>query len=262
MRVEFDLYRDRDSWIHAWEPRCKVLGLVGLIFAFAFVQSLWLLVPMVLVTLTLYGLSQLPMSFWLQRLRYPGLFLLGIVALLPFFAGQTVLWQWGWLTVYREGCAAVVLIAGRFLCIVTIALILIGSTPLLTLLKALRSLGISPILTDMTLLTYRYLADIGDTLTTMRTAMRLRGGDRPTRRGFIPSGQYLTQIAHLTGTLLIRSYEQSERVYKAMRLRGYGLQSRPHLQATHPHQRPSEIALGLSWLVAAAFILATGFKVG
>lgn len=262
MRLEFDLYRDRRSWIHAWEPRCKVLGLFGLIFAFAFVQSLWLLVPMGIVTLTLYGLSQLPVSFWLQRLRYPGLFLLGIVALLPFFAGQTVLWQWGWLTVYQEGCAAVILIAARFLCIVTIALILIGSTPLLTLLKALRSLGLSPILTDMTLLTYRYLADIGENFTTMRTAMRLRGSDRATRRGFMGTWQQLTQVANLTGTLLIRSYEQSERVYKAMRLRGYGLQSRPHQQEAQPSQRASAFALGLCWLVAAGFILATRFKVG
>ncbi|MGI0487748.1 cobalt ECF transporter T component CbiQ [Pantanalinema rosaneae CENA516] len=261
MRLEFDLYRDRASWIHGWEPRCKVLGLLGLIFAFAFVQSLWLLIPMVLVTLTLYGLSQLPFCFWLNRLRYPGLFLLGIVALLPFSAGQTVLWQWGWLTLYQEGCAAVLLIAVRFLCIVTIALILIGSTPLLTLLNALRSLGISPILTDMTLLTYRYLADIGDSFTTMRTAMRLRGSDF-TRGGFISSGRHLTQIAHLTGTLLIRSYEQSERVYKAMRLRGYGLQTRLPQQEAHPQQRASVIALILSWLVAAGFILATGFKVG
>ncbi|MEL6936120.1 MAG: energy-coupling factor transporter transmembrane component T, partial [Cyanobacteria bacterium J06607_17] len=38
------------------------------------------------------------------------------------------------------------------------------------------------------------------------------------------------QLAAVTGTLLVRSYEQSERVYKAMRLRGYGNSRRPSSQ--------------------------------
>jgi len=259
MRLDFDLYRHRASWIHAWEPRCKLLGLMGLIFAFAFVQNLWLLVPMVGVTLVLYLLSNLPFSFLLKRLHYPGLFLLGIVALLPFFSGNTVLWQWGWVSIYQEGCKAVVLVAVRFLCIVTIALILIGSTPFLTLLTALRSLGISPILTDMTLLTYRYLSDIVENMTTMRTAMRLRGGDRSTKRWFSFNWQVLFQAANLTGTLLIRSYEQSERVYKAMRLRGYGLKSQPLVSEVPPQGNASAIALMMSLLLAGGFVLANGF---
>lgn len=255
MRLNLDLYCDRPSLIHDWEPRCKLIGLMGFIFAFAFVQSLWLLIPMLAITLVLYRLSNLPISFLLARLRYPGLFLVGIVALLPFFSGKTILWQWGWLALYQEGCAAVLLITVRFLCIVTIALILTSSTPFPTLLNALRSLGISPILTDMTLLTYRYLADVVDNFTTMRTAMRLRGGNRPPHHWLTLNWRHLTQAANLTGTLLIRSYEQSERVYKAMRLRGYGLQ--PALQ--HPNATSdwniSAIALVMSLLVAGGFVL-------
>lgn len=255
MRLEVDLYRDRPSWVHAWEPRCKLVGLMSLIFAFAFVQVFWLLLPMVIVTLALFLLSKLPFSFLRDRLRYPGLFLVGLVALLPFFSGQTVLWQWGWLTLYQEGCAAVGLIATRFFCIVTIALILIGSTPFLTLLKALRSLGISPILTDMTLLTYRYLADIGDNLATMQIAMRLRGGQRSPQRWLVVNWRAIVQAAYLTGTLLIRSYEQSERVYKAMRLRGYGLQSRSPEENT-TNFAASTVALIISLLVAGGFVVA------
>jgi cobalt/nickel transport system permease protein len=235
-----------------WEPRCKLIGLMSLVFAFAFVQDLWLLLPMLLVTITLYKISKLPISFLLQRLRYPSFFLLGIVALLPFFSGRTIIWQWGWLSIYREGCESVVLIASRFFSVLTIALILTGTTPFLTLLQTLRSLGLSPILTDMTLLTYRYLHDIAGNFATMRTAMRLRGGDRRGQPWF--HWQLLPQFAILTGTLLIRSYEQSERVYQAMRLRGYGLPK----QSGSPepaHGRGSFIALGVSLVVAAGFVL-------
>lgn len=261
MTLNLDVYIDRPSWLHQWEPRCKLIGLMGLIFAFAFVRDLWLLVPMVVVTIALYFSSQLPFPFLLKRLRYPGLFLIGIVILLPFFSGETLVWKWGWLSVYQEGCEAVILIAVRFFSIVTIALILVGSTPFITLLNALRSLGVSPILTDMTLLTYRYLHDVGGNLATMRIAMRLRGGSRAKHRWFQFDRNFLTQIAMLTGTLLIRSYEQSERVYQSMRLRGYSLRRYAHSNQ-QSGTRKSAIALVGCLLVAIGFIVADRFNMG
>ncbi|MDX2244085.1 MAG: cobalt ECF transporter T component CbiQ [Leptolyngbyaceae cyanobacterium bins.302] len=261
MTLNLDIYIDRPSWLHTWEPRCKLIGLMGLIFAFAFVRDLWLLVPMVMVTTGLYFSSRLPLPFLLQRLRYPGFFLLGIVLLLPFFSGDTVIWQGGWVAVYQEGCEAVLLIAVRFLSIMTIALVLVGSTPFITLLNALRSLGLSPILTDMTLLTYRYLHDVVENLSTMRTAMQLRGGDRSQKRWFQLDWHFLTQMAMLTGTLLIRSYEQSERVYQSMRMRGYGLR-RQTLAAAPSSMRKSTIALVGCLLLAIGFIFADRFELG
>ena len=59
----------------------------------------------------------------------------------------------------------------------------------------------------------------------------------------------------LTGNLLIRSYEQSERVYKAMRLRGYG-QSRqvaPAPATTSPWFSP--LALH-NWVLTGAVLVA------
>lgn len=257
MKLDWDAYSHQHSWMHRWEPRCKLLGLMGLIFAFAFVQDLRLLVPMLVVTGGLFVLSGLPLTLLTHRLRYPGFFLLGMVLLLPFFAGETAIWQWGGLSLYREGCLAVVLIAVRFFSILTIALILVASTPFMALLKALRSLGLSPILTDMLLLTYRYLHDITRSLTTMRIAMRLRGGDRARARFLLPNWRTLQQTASLAGTLLIRSYEQSERVYKAMRLRGYGqAQAQTNRQDWRSIQVGNLLALGLSLLVAGGFVLA------
>ncbi len=257
MKLHLDVYSHQYSWMHRWEPRCKLIGLMGLIVAFAFVRDLRLLVPMLGVTGGLFALSRLPLTVLIHRLRYPGFFLLGVVFLLPFFAGETVIWQWGGLSLYQEGCLAVVLIAVRFFSILTIALILVASTPFLTLLKALRSLGLSPILTDMVLLTYRYLYDMTENLTTMRTAMRLRGGDRARARFLLPDWRALQQTATLAGTLLIRSYEQSERVYKAMRLRGYGLAPRqPSWQDWRTIKASNVLALGLSLIVAGGFVLA------
>ncbi|MCU0536060.1 MAG: cobalt ECF transporter T component CbiQ [Hydrococcus sp. Prado102] len=224
MKLKVDEWVHLKSPIHRWEPKSKLVGLVALIFAFACVKDWYLLPAMLGVTVGLYIVSQLPLSFLMKRLRYPGFFLLGIVVLLPFFSGETIIWQWGALTLRWEGLQAMVLIVCRFLSIVTIGFVLLGTTPVLTLVKSMRSLGLPLILADMTLLAYRYLFEIADSLATMKQAMRLRGfGSQKKSNWLLPDSQDLKGLASLAGTLLVRSYEQSERVYKAMRLRGYGM---------------------------------------
>ncbi|MGB3128425.1 MAG: CbiQ family ECF transporter T component, partial [Dehalococcoidia bacterium] len=122
---------------------------MALIFAFSFVQDLRMLPAMVLVTALVYGISRLPVSFMLSRLRYPSFFLLAVVVLLPFLSGQTVVASIGPLDLRQEGLVAVLLIATRFLCILTVGLVMFGTASFLTTLKAMRSLGLPAILTDM-----------------------------------------------------------------------------------------------------------------
>lgn len=217
MRHGLDAYANLDSPIHHWEPRSKLVGLLSLIFAFSFVQQLSLLPAMVIVTLTLYKLSKLPRSFLLTRLRYPGLFLASIALLLPFSVGSEVIFKIGFLAVRQEGLLSLVLVVTRFLCILTVSLIIFGTAPFLTHIKAMRSLGLPALLAEMTLLSYRYIEQLADDLVRMKRAMQLRGF-RPTKL----NRRNLKVFASLTGTLLVRSYEQSEQVYRAMILRGYG----------------------------------------
>lgn len=257
MKFGLDQYAHLNSPIHRWKPESKLMGLGALIIAFAGVEQL-ILVPIVLtVSVIIYRTSNLPGSFWQTRLRYPGFFLLGVVFLLPFLSGQTVILQWAFITLRQEGCLAMLLIASRFVSIMTICLVLFGTCSFLTTIKAMRSLGLSSILADMTLLSYRYIFELGQQLSTMRTAMRLRGFQphHLTRRN-------LQIFASLAGTLLVRSYEQSEQVYNAMRLRGYG---QVHQTLTHHKisirrklfpDRFSAIALSISLLVATSLIVA------
>lgn len=262
MRLELDEYAYLNSPIHRWQPKSKLVGLIVLIFAFAFVRD-WRLLPVILgITALLYLTSRLPFSFLCQRLRYPGFFLLGVVLLLPFLSGETVIWQWGFLSMRQEGVMAMLLIASRFLSIITTGFILVGTTPFLELIRAMRSLGLPSILADMTLLAYRYLHDIAANLATMQRSMRLRGfGSQPRSGNLIQDNlQVLNRFASLVATLLLRTYEQSERVYKAMRLRGYGMQSQrqspAHVLTTGWGDRSSVAALALLLLVAISLVFA------
>lgn len=254
MKLAIDQYAHLSSPIHRWNAQHKLIGLITLIFAFAFVEDLRLIPAMLGVVITLYGLSKLPLSFLAARLRYPGLFILAMVGFLPFLSGETVLWQLGSLTIRQEGCLAVLLIISRFLSIFTTGLVLFGTDSFLTLVKAMRSLGLSQILTDIIFLTYRYLLELSHQLTTMQKATQLRGFQplKPTRRN-------LEVYAALTGGLLIRSYQKSHEVYKAMQLRGYGY-CKPLNQSSEPltlhlkAQSYSLFGLLLSLGIAAGFV--------
>ena len=250
MRLIFERYANLISPIHQWEQSSKIVALLALIFAFAFVKKLVLLPAMILVTATLYILSRLPLSFLLTRLRYPGLFILAVVLFLPFAVGNTVILNFGFLEIKQEGCLLVGLISVRFICIFTVSLVMFATAPFLSSIKAMRSLGLPNLIVDMMLLSYRYLEELAAMLEKMQLAMKLRGF-----RFKNLSSRNLNTIASLIGTLLVRSYDRSVLVYQAMILRGYGSRTvnfKPKNQA----DRISYFARTITLIIAFSFVLA------
>ena len=154
------------------------------------------------------------------------------------------------LALRLEGCLELVRILVKFVCILTVGLVLFGSGPFLSAIKAMRALGLPAILADMTLLAYRYLFEIGGDLSRMQTAMRLRGfgAHRFSARG-------LGILASLAGSILVRSYERSDRVYHAMMLRGYG--QVPGNVLDEYQTRSSDVIL-----TAAVLLVGVAFVVG
>ncbi|MDW7674193.1 MAG: cobalt ECF transporter T component CbiQ [Bacillota bacterium] len=202
-------------FLQRWDPRLKFISLMILIFSFSFVQNLLLLPVILLISALLFMLSSLGLSFWLNRIRLPAFFLIFMGLILVLFSGETTLFQLGPLSVRQEGLFAVFVIYARFLSIMTVIIVLFGTSSILSIVKAMRALGLPLIITDMTLFFYRYLFDIGRDLQTMQIAMRMRGF-KASKLG------NLSYISALAGSLLVRSFEQSDRVYSAMTLRGYG----------------------------------------
>lgn len=203
------------SLLGRWESRLKVPGLLLLVFCFAFVRDLSLLPLLLSAAALIYAASGLPLKHLTARMRLPGFFLLAMALILPFWSGQTVLWQLGPLALRQEGLLSLLLIVVKFFAILTVVIALFGTTSLPKLTVALRSLGVPWLITDLLLFTYRYLYQFASELRRMRTAARLRG--------FAGSSlSALKPLAYIAGTMLVRSHEQSERVFQAMVLRGYG----------------------------------------
>ena len=165
-----DLYAHLDSPLHRWETRYKIAGLFVLAFAIAFVEDVRLLPFVFLITAVLFSISRLPFSFLMGRLKIPGLILFGIVASLPFISGSTVLASFGPVEMTQEGLISAAVIATRFICIITISLLIFATDTIVNTLKALVGLRLPPIMADMILLTYRYLFELRHYLRTTQTA--------------------------------------------------------------------------------------------
>ena len=235
----------QSSLLSRWEVRHKLVALLALIFSFSMIRELWLLPLIILVSVVIYSLSQLSFAYYWTRLRLPGFFLLMLALILPFGAGSTVLARIGPLALKLEGSLAVLLIAGKFLCIFALVLVLFAGTPLQKMVGALRCLGLPALLAEMLVFTNRYIYQLLTDLCQTQVAAGLRGFKGRSVRSLKP-------LAYIVGTLLVRSHNQSERVFQAMTLRGYGEESL--VLKAGPVRTGDRLALAVALLLAAGFV--------
>lgn len=233
------------SLLMRWDPRLRIIGLLLLSFSFSAVTEAAAVALMLAVTLFFWSISPLPLRQLLHRLRLPSLLIVLMVIILPVSGGQTPLLTIGFLTVTHEGVAAALLIASRFYCILILAILFLGCTPLLVNIRALQAIGLPYIVADMALLMVRYLDVLSRDLKQMRRSMQMRGHDI-----YGCSWTSLRILALLAGNLLLRSYERAQGVYMAMRLRGYGQTQSTGLQFVAT--TADKIALIVVFLTAAA----------
>lgn len=182
-------------------------------FGFASVQTLAVLPVLWVIAGTAAVASGRP---WQILLRLRGAVVLAgaFALLLPLIAGETVLARIGPLTLYLEGAQAGALIAGRLLAIVTVTVAVLSPLSAFDLVAGMRGLGVPALMADLSLLTLRYMDEVGAQLARARLARRLRGGGTGWRA--------LPEHALLLATSLIRAQARAEQLWAAMRLRGYG----------------------------------------
>lgn len=127
------------------------------------------------------------------------------------------------LAISEEGLRMFTTIALKSWISVQAALLLAFTTPFHDLVDALRELRLPRVMVAIISFMYRYLGVLGDEAGRMNRARAARSAQRPGsgRR----SGGTLRWRAAVTGamvgSLFLRSYERSERVYAAMQARGF-----------------------------------------
>ena len=159
------------------------------------------------------------------------------------------------LTISGEGLEQFATIALKSWISVQAALLLAFTTPFHDLVDALRQLRLPRVMVAIISFMYRYLAVLAGEATRMSRARASRSAAAPSGR----SGGSILWRAKVTGSmvgsLFLRSYERSERIYAAMQARGFEGEFR-HLHSRA--MRPTEyVALGLFVAACAAFTVST-----
>lgn len=155
--------------------------------------------------------TRIPLGLVMKRVAILSPFIVVMAAANPFLDRQAIV-KIGAITVTSGMLSAMVIIVKAFIALIAMILldraISIGG-----LCNALRGIGVPSVFTTQLLLLHRYAFLIAAEAATMLKARDLRS--------FGKRGKGPVDTAYLIGTLLLRSAERSERVYKAMLARGF-----------------------------------------
>jgi cobalt/nickel transport system permease protein len=158
------------------------------------------------------------------------------------------------LTISGEGLRLFSTIALKSWVSVQVALLLTFTTPFHDLLDALRELRAPHILVAIIGFMYRYLAVLGDEASRLIRARASRSAEAAGRRAGGSIAWRAKVTGQMVGTLFLRSYGRSERIYAAMVARGFEGTFR-HMEL-RPIRRAEWIAFGLGLAGLGSYLLA------
>lgn len=214
MALEIDRYAHVESSLQRWDPRFKLISLFLLIFVLASLRTLPLTVLGAALSIGLLLLSRIPLGFVFAGLKWVILFLLPFFIILPVtYPGTEAYWLG--IPFAPEGLRLATLIVVKSFSIIVVALVLFGTRRFDVSMVALHRLRCPSLIVQMMLFTYRYIFLFMDEMKRLDTAMKARGFVKK------PNIYTLKVMGGFIGTLLIRSFERTERIYKAMLSKGY-----------------------------------------
>lgn len=254
-----DQFRDHHSVIHHLDARIKVLIALAFILSASLVPVgqfvafalLWLLVLMGVL------LARVGVGYILRRSVVALPFALAAITLPFTVPGQTLftLPIWGGLSVSQEGTLRFVSIVIKSWISLQMALLLVSVTPFPQLIWSLHALRIPPLLVTIVSFTYRYLFVLSDEVLRLLRARAARSAEVA---GVRSGGSILWRgkvVGGMAGSLMIRSFERSERIYTAMAARGYRGEVR---LLTQPHLHRSDwLALGSALVLLVAILISS-----
>jgi cobalt/nickel transport system permease protein len=210
---KLEMLASRESPVHSLHPMAKIVTTAVFIVAvisFPF-QNISGLVPFLFFPLILLPLSGTPVRVILGRLlpALPFAFMVGL--------GNIIVMRGAALHIgafaVSGGMLSFVSIMLKTTLAVTAALILTATTPFDELCRQLYILRLPPIFCLQFIMTFRYLSVLTEEAFSMSAAYALRSGKN--------RGITLRHMGILLGQLILRSFDRADRVYRAMKCRGF-----------------------------------------
>ena len=202
--------------LQSLDPRVKVVSIILLLIAVSLSRSLAVIVGLYLLTLVLAWFSSVPMGFFVKRVWLFMPFFTGIIAIPAFFltpGPALVQLPWGWV-ITRTGAMTALFLLLRVGASVSLAVLLMLTTPWNSVLKALGVLRVPDVFVVILGMTFRYIYLLLHTVNDMFLSRKSRVVGR------MSTADQRRLLAASAGMLLTRSLDLSSEVYLAMQSRG------------------------------------------
>ncbi|MHA1580470.1 MAG: energy-coupling factor transporter transmembrane component T family protein [Candidatus Freyarchaeota archaeon] len=194
-----DYYSTRDSVLHRLHPVAKLIFSIAMVCTLVYLQSLPLILVLSALVLVLFAAAKLPLGRALIWSTLPAFFVVSIVLFLPLIG-------YSWEFIAKLAIKGVTAAWYMFL--------LVLSTPTMSLGKYISKI-LPSWLSDAFLLSLRYVFYFFGEAQRVLTAASSRQGEGITWR------RRIKLFGAMIVNLILRGYDKTERVYIAMKSRGY-----------------------------------------
>ncbi len=235
-----------DSPFHSADPRGKLLAAMVFSVAVAVLDTIPCAAAALAVGVGLAAAARLPLRPLVHRLLQVNLFIAMLWMVVPLWPPRT-LEIMGFLWVNQTAFPRLLLITLKCNAIVLAVISLLSTSTLFALTHAMAHLAVPSKLVQLFFFSWRYIHLLEEEWGRMSRAARLRG--------FKPRTNLHTYrtYAALLGSLLVKSYDRGERVYWAMRLRGF---ESTFWLLDHFHFSPRDGLLAVLPMAVAVILLA------
>lgn len=211
----FNEYIKGDSIIHRFDPRLKIV--YAFIFSFVialqnelFSSSIGLLISIVLIIVARIGFREI-----MNRILIVDKFILLLWLVLPLtYPGEPLLKIFG-VKISQQGLLFTLLLTIKANAVILILISLITTSSIFDIVHSLLHLKVPEKLVFLFFLIYRYLWVLYDEYERIIRAAKARGFKLRN------STHTYKIIAYIVGTLLVKSYNRAENLYRAMICRGF-----------------------------------------
>ncbi len=242
-----------DGWLQRRDPRAKLGMFLALVLAASLTASVAALAALYALILVAARASRVPFSFFVKRV-WLGVPLFAGIVVIPalFIVPGPRLFDLALgplhLALSAPGTAGAVLFLARVGVSVSVAVLLVMTTPWADILKSLRALRVAQVFVLVLSMTYRYIFLFLHTANGILLARKSRVVARTS------GGEQRRWISGTMGNLMSRAFKMSNDVYAAMLARGFSGEMRAR---TFRRMRTADWA-ALGGVLAAATIMLVG----
>ncbi len=208
-----DEISQKNTFIHKLHPLAKlVVSIFYIIMTVSYGKyEILSMIPLLIYLAVVFNAGDIPLKPILKRSLVVLPIVIGLGIFNPILDNKQI-YIFSNISINRGWISYLSLIIKSFLSVIC-ALLLISTTSMDKLSKALQKLHMPEIIIMQLLFTYRYIYVLLEEFANIWTAYSLRAPNQ--------NGIHYKSWGPLLGQVLIRTYDRADRIYAAMKLRGY-----------------------------------------